>query len=195
MELKNQIKKYRTNMNMSQEELADRIFVTRQSISNWETGKNYPDIHSLLLMSSLFDVSLDQLIKGDLDIMKEEINKEYMQQFKTDSNIFTILLFLLMVIPIPLIYCTGKIIGFGVFVLLFVVTMIYAIKIEKYKKDNDIQSYKEIVAFMEGKHLDEIQKSREIGKRPYQKFLLAIGCGIITIVIGLLFIMIFEIFS
>ena len=60
MELGNQIKTYRTNMNLSQEDLADRIYVTRQTISNWENNKCYPDIHSLLLLSSLFQVSLDQ---------------------------------------------------------------------------------------------------------------------------------------
>ena len=49
MELNEQIKKYRTEMNLSQEELAEKIYVTRQSVSNWENGKTYPDIHSLLL--------------------------------------------------------------------------------------------------------------------------------------------------
>ena len=47
MELNEQIKKYRTEMNLSQEELAEKIYVTRQSVSNWEKGKTYPDIHKL----------------------------------------------------------------------------------------------------------------------------------------------------
>ena len=54
MELHTQIKKYRTNMELSQEQLAEKVFVTRQTISNWENGKSYPDIHSLLLLSNLF---------------------------------------------------------------------------------------------------------------------------------------------
>ena len=74
MEINNQIKKYRTAMNLSQEELGEKVYVTRQTVSNWETGKSYPDIHSLLLLSSLFEVSLDQLIKGDIEVMKKEIN-------------------------------------------------------------------------------------------------------------------------
>ena len=44
MELSKQIKKYRTETNLSQEELADKIYVSRQTISNWENEKNYPDI-------------------------------------------------------------------------------------------------------------------------------------------------------
>lgn len=47
--------------------------------------------------------------------------------------------------------------------------MYFAFQVEKVKKDNDVQTYKEIVAFSEGKLLDDIQKQREIGKRPYQK--------------------------
>ena len=47
MNIGNQIKKYREQLNISQEELADKIFVTRQTISNWENNKNYPDIKSL----------------------------------------------------------------------------------------------------------------------------------------------------
>ena len=76
MELNAQIKKYRTEFNLSQEELAEKVYVTRQTISNWENGKSYPDIHSLLLLSSLFNVSLDQLIKGDVETMKEIINED-----------------------------------------------------------------------------------------------------------------------
>lgn len=50
MELYKQIKRYRTDMNLSQEELAEKIYVTRQTISNWENDKSYPDIHSLLVV-------------------------------------------------------------------------------------------------------------------------------------------------
>ena len=77
MELSIQIKKYRTELHLSQEELAEKVYVTRQTISNWENEKSYPDIHSLLLLSSLFNVSLDQLIKGDIEKMKEIISITY----------------------------------------------------------------------------------------------------------------------
>ena len=63
MELSKQIKKYRTEANLSQVELADKIYVSRQTISNWENEKNYPDIKSLVLMSEVFQVSLDNLVK------------------------------------------------------------------------------------------------------------------------------------
>ena len=80
-EVSQQIKKYRASLSLSQEELAEKIFVTRQTISNWENARSYPDIHSLLLLSTLFQVSLDQLIKGDIEIMKEEIKTAEIKKF------------------------------------------------------------------------------------------------------------------
>ena len=85
MELSIQIKKYRTELHLSQEELAEKVYVTRQTISNWENEKSYPDIHSLLLLSSLFNVSLDQLIKGDIEKMKEIIA----EQLSVDADSIT----------------------------------------------------------------------------------------------------------
>ena len=85
MELSIQIKKYRTDLHLSQEELAEKVYVTRQTISNWENEKSYPDIHSLLLLSSLFNVSLDQLIKGDIEKMKEIIA----EQLSVDADSIT----------------------------------------------------------------------------------------------------------
>ncbi|WP_445610457.1 helix-turn-helix transcriptional regulator [Enterococcus mundtii] len=57
MDLSHQIKKYRKQLALSQEELAEKLFVSRQTISNWENERSYPDIHNLLLLSVLFDVS------------------------------------------------------------------------------------------------------------------------------------------
>ena len=189
MELNEQIKKYRTEMNISQEELAEKIFVTRQSISNWENGKTYPDIHSLLLLSSLFGISLDQLVKGDIEIMKEEIKKEEIAKMNRYGKIYTIMLIATAISAVPLFMWLGvwAFIPWGI---IWAISMYFAFKIEKVKKDNDVQTYKEIVAFTEGKRLDDIQKQREIGKRSYQKILLVIGSALLTfiacILIGLL---------
>lgn len=91
MEIGTQIRKYRNALGLSQEELAAKIYVTRQTISNWENERSYPDIHSLLLLSSVFQVSLDQLIKGDVDKMKQEINKEAVDRLNALGKVFTIL--------------------------------------------------------------------------------------------------------
>lgn len=55
----------RKNQGLTQEALGEQLHVTRQTVSNWETGKNYPDLELLVALSNLFDVSLDVLLKGD----------------------------------------------------------------------------------------------------------------------------------
>ena len=77
MEIKEQLKEHRARLGLSQEELADRIFVSRQTISNWETDRTYPDVQSLLLMSDLFGTSIDELVKGDVATMEKTIENEW----------------------------------------------------------------------------------------------------------------------
>lgn len=194
MELGKQIKKYRTEVKLSQEELANRVYVSRQTISNWENDKSYPDVNSLVLLSEIFQISLDKLIKGDIDIMKEVIKEEEVTKFNHYGAVYTILLFLTIVSAVPLAVWLGiwALIPWGI---IYATAMYFAVKIEKVKKANDIQTYKEIVAFSEGKRLDEIQKQREIGKRPYQKFLLVIGSALIGAAACLLMAFLLNIFS
>lgn len=195
MELGKQIKMYRLENKFSQEELADRIYVSRQTISNWENDKSYPDINSLVLLSEVFKVSLDKLIKGDVEIMKDVIRKEEVDKMKRYGRIYTIMLIVTVVSVVPLNMWLGvwSFIPWGI---IWMVSMYFAFKIEKIKKDNDVQTYKEIVAFSEGKLLDDIHKQQEIGKRSYQKMLLVIGSALITlcvcILIGLLMHMFFN---
>ena len=54
----------------------------------------------------------------------------------------------------------------------------------KYKKNFDIQTYREIVAFCEGKNINQIEKNQEYGKRPYQKFLLTIGAALLALLVS-----------
>ncbi|VYU66758.1 helix-turn-helix domain-containing protein [Clostridium paraputrificum] len=185
MKIGKQIKKYRTEMELSQDELAEKIFVSRQTISNWENNKNYPDVKSLLLLSSLFSVSLDILVKGDLEEMKEKIKSEDINEFNHLSNIFTMLLLATILLPVPLAYFLGKI-GMGIWGVIAIASFYYSLKVEKYKKKFDIQTYKEILAFMDGKNMDELQKNQEYGKRPYQKIFFAVGAGILTVVVAVI---------
>ena len=185
MELGKQIKKYRTEASLSQEELAAKIFVSRQTISNWENDKNYPDIKSLVLMSEVFRVSLDQLIRGDLERMKKEIDRQEYAKFQKDSIIFTILFIVLLVVPVPLVML-WKWFGMALYLCLFGIGMYFVVRIEKYKKKYAIHTYKEIVAFADGKSLDEIEKAREEGKGPYQKALLAAGSAVLVVIIALI---------
>ena len=194
MELSKQIKKYRMEANLSQEELAEKIFVSRQTISNWENDKNYPDIKSLVLISEVFQISLDNLIKGDLERMKKEIDVQEYAKFQKDSTIFSVLFVTMLIVPVPLVMLL-ECFGLTLYVCLFGIGMYYAIKVEKYKKKYDIQTYKEIVAFTEGKSLSEIEKAREEAKRPYQKFLLPFGSALLTVIIAIIMFAIMKLFA
>lgn len=185
MELGKQIKKHRQEVQLSQEELAERVYVSRQTISNWENDKSYPDVNSLVLLSETFQISLDNLIKGDIEVMKDVIQKEEIEKMNRYGKIYTILLIATAVSAVPLFMLLGvwALIPWGI---IWGISMYFAFMLEKIKKDNDVQTYKEIVAFSEGQLLDDIQKQREIGKRPYQKILLVIGSGLITFAICVL---------
>lgn len=170
MEIGAQIKKYRDAQGLSQESLAEKIFVTRQTISNWETGKSYPDVYSLLLLGGVFNVSLDQLVRRDIETMKKEINKAEVAEFNRLGRIFSILFVFSLLAFIPL-YVFLKTTGLIIWAVLYLTTLVFAFRVEKAKRKNDLHTYREIVAFSEGKTLDDIQTQREIGKRPYQAVL------------------------
>ena len=91
MELGKQIKKHRQEVQLSQEKLADRVYVSRQTISNCENDKSYPDVNSLVLLSEIFQISLDNLIKGDIEVMKDVIQKEEIVKMNRYGKIYTIL--------------------------------------------------------------------------------------------------------
>ena len=62
METKNVIYELRTGKGMSQDELAEKLFVTRQAVSRWENGETVPNTETLKLLSRLFDVSINTLL-------------------------------------------------------------------------------------------------------------------------------------
>lgn len=182
MNLSAQIKSHRNALGLSQEQLAEKIFVTRQSVSNWENQKTYPDLKSLLLLSELFGISLDELIKGDVNKMKKEINVQEQAAFQKDSTIFTVLFSLVLILPIPLGKLLGTV-GLGIWILLVAAGFYYGHRVEKHKKKHNVQTYKEILAFTEGKSLSEIEQAREEGKRPYQKVLLVLGFALLGLIV------------
>lgn len=75
MEIEKKLKEARTKAALTQEQVAERILVSRQTSSNWENGKSLPDIVSVLKLSDLYQISLDELLKGDSK-MQEKIEKD-----------------------------------------------------------------------------------------------------------------------
>ncbi len=120
--------------------------------------------------------------------MKREINKEELEKFNYLGKLFAVLFICSIAVFVPLVVFL-KSYGIIIWAILYLITLIIAFRVEKLKKNNDIHTYKEIVAFSEGKTLDEIQKQQEIGKRPYQTALKFIAGACVGAVIAAIAIM------
>ena len=153
MQIHNQIKSQRNLMGLSQEELAEEIFVSRQSISNWERGSNYPDLDSLLALSTLFEISLDQLVKGDIDIMKEKIESGLIKEFENLARNLALMFVASMILLVPF-YKFFGLEGLIVWLILYGLVFWYSLKVERFKKEHQIETYKEIRDFMNGLPVD-----------------------------------------
>ncbi len=101
MDLGRKIIEMRKNKKLSQEQLAEKLNVSRQTISNWENGKFYPDIDALVKISKCFNISLDDLLSYDdkvLDYLKDSTdvvksNKKLL--YAIILNILVIILFVI----------------------------------------------------------------------------------------------------
>lgn len=64
IEIAKQLKKYRRKHQLSQEQLAEQLFITRQAISKWEQGDGLPDLNNIVKLAEIFEISLDELVLG-----------------------------------------------------------------------------------------------------------------------------------
>nr|CRY96993.1 hypothetical protein [uncultured prokaryote] len=98
MKLGMQIKQRRKELNLTQEELAKRINVSRSAVSNWEIGRNYPDIQLIIQLSDELDISLDKLLKGESLVVKQISNDTIVRKSlsRKVKILYGIILFLLM---------------------------------------------------------------------------------------------------
>lgn len=71
MRIADKIKNARIQKGYTQEQVAENLLVSRQTISNWENGKSLPDIISIIKMSELYELSLDEMMKGDKALLKK----------------------------------------------------------------------------------------------------------------------------
>ncbi len=65
MKFSEKIKEIRKMQNLTQEQFAEKIFISRNAVAKWESDRGYPDIQNLITISEVFEISLDDLIKND----------------------------------------------------------------------------------------------------------------------------------
>ncbi|WP_125704725.1 helix-turn-helix domain-containing protein [Lacticaseibacillus daqingensis] len=80
MSIGEQLQQARKAQHLTQAQLAEQLHVTRQTISNWEVGRSYPDLASVVLLADTLTLSLDQLLKGDVRMMNDAKHKEQERQ-------------------------------------------------------------------------------------------------------------------
>lgn len=100
MEIGKKLKDARVKSGFTQEYVAEEIQVSRQTISNWENEKSYPDIVNVIRLSDLYCVSLDELLRGDQDMIKhlEESTDVVTSNKKLIAAIIVNILFLVVMI-------------------------------------------------------------------------------------------------
>lgn len=70
MDVGQRLKMRRNELKLTQDYVAEKLGITRQTISNWEIGRSYPDIERIIRLSELYELSLDELLKGDQKMVK-----------------------------------------------------------------------------------------------------------------------------
>ncbi|HIZ18811.1 MAG TPA: helix-turn-helix domain-containing protein, partial [Candidatus Olsenella stercoravium] len=169
MEVGGRIRELRAAAGMSQDDLAARVYVSRQTISSWENGKTYPDVQSLLLLSEIFDASVDSLIKGDVETMNETIDRD-IETMKRLS--YVMLGFLLLMIAAMIWVCLQAfawdwpleqtVPTFVLALVLWGVAMFAACWVDRIKKSHDLITYGKILAYWKGEAVD---RDTERGRR------------------------------
>lgn len=100
MEIGKKLKNARIEAGLTQEKAAEKIDVSRQTISNWENEKSYPDIISVIALSDLYSVSLDELLKGDqkmVEHLEESTNVVKSNKKLTGAILLNIILMILLI--------------------------------------------------------------------------------------------------
>lgn len=101
------LKEKRTELGQTQQEIADKLNVTRQTVSSWEVGKSIPDISSLIEISELYDISLDYMLKGDEKVtekLKDDTVELKFLRFFSKSSLIIISILLIIIIPMSMVF-------------------------------------------------------------------------------------------
>ena len=196
MEIGKRIREYRKIYNLSQEQLADKIFVSRQTVSNWENDKTYPDIQIIVSLSILFNVSLDELIREDLEEMKMKINNKKANKRADIYSLIMICSTILASLSIGLVVALpeSKLIWI-VPIILFLPAVWSSFVLEKFKRNNDLKTYKEILAFSQNKDVEVLRKKRDARRTRIEKGIIVLGYAGLTLLICLMAIFIANFFK
>lgn len=193
MELGSHIKARRVELGISQDELAGRIYVSRQTISSWENDKTYPDVQSLLLLSQVFGTTIDELVRGDVDTMKETIEKDV----KLLRRLGNVMLAFIVLMVLALVWWVCQMTVWDLSILqtlptLALVIVLWGIALfaarwaDRIKRGHDLVTYQEVLAFWNGEPVD---RDTERGRRErliprWMKVVRIVGWALLGMAVG-----------
>lgn len=196
MELGPRIRAHRAAAGMSQDDLAARVYVSRQTISSWENGKTYPDVQSLLLLSEIFDTSIDDLIKGDVETMTSTLDSDVTTMKRLSYTMTGFLLLMLL----ALIWLSVQLVAWDwpfaqtlptavLALVLWGIALFAAVWAERIKKSHDLITYQEILAFWHGEPVDrDTPRGRRMRLIPtWMKVIRTVGLTLLAAAISAFF--------
>ena len=193
MELGSRIRAHRTEAGMSQDDLAGRIYVSRQTISSWENDKTYPDVQSLLLLSQVFGTTIDELVRGDVDTMREAVEKDV----RLMKRLGYAMLGFLALVALTTVWWAYQMVAWDLTLVQTLPTVALALVLwgialfaagwsERIKKEHDLVTYQEILSFWNGEPVDrESERSRRERLMPrWMRLVRAVGWVVIGMAAG-----------
>lgn len=168
MEVGNRIREQREAKGISQDELAQKVFVSRQTVSNWERGKTLPDVQSLLLLSNLFDVSVDTLVRGDEETMAKEIENYELERYKIKVSVgLSVALIVLGAVMLSIMVAQGIGLESPLYKLALGIVVVggaTSFVAERIENRYDIETMREVQAFLQGAEPEQIERERRMPK-------------------------------
>lgn len=168
MEVGNRIREQREAKGISQDELAQKVFVSRQTVSNWERGKTLPDVQSLLLLSNLFDVSVDTLVRGDEETMAKEIENYELERYKIKVSVgLSVALIVLGAVMLSIMVAQGIGLESPLYKLALGIVVVggaASFVAERIENRYDIETMREVQAFLQGAEPEQIERERRMPK-------------------------------
>lgn len=169
MEIGGRIRELRAAHAMSQDDLAARVYVSRQTISSWENSKTYPDVQSILLLSQVFGTSTDDLIKGDVETMTKTIDKDA----QTLRNLGYVMTGFMLLMVAALVWLAVQLVVWDwtlaqtlptalLGLTLWGIAMAASVWADRIKREHDLVTYQEILSFWHGEPVD---RDTERGRR------------------------------
>ena len=165
MRFGDKLKDLRKKRKLTQDELADVIFVSRQTISNWENNKSYPSMDYIVTLSQLFDVTVDTLIQDKIEVSDDNVKKvtSLSEQATIEKNKFRIILSRLTFTRFIFVWAgsfltvyffmADRYVNYIAFpIILFIIGLLTSIPIYKIKKKYHLVTQKDLTEFFDERY-------------------------------------------